>query len=143
MVEVASSACVLVYQIGTGKKATKFDVIRKYVMRPQPLQKIPTSVSVVILQAISDTSQSIVIWSTVYNIINQSTIIQVQKFKDMMLEIKSTKKVKIPNEVPNATRMIPDSPYRIYVTIKLRQSAIIVASNKDNYRKEQEILKKN
>ena len=54
-----------------------------------------------------------------------------------MLEINSAKKLKIPNEVPEATRMNPDSSCGLYITAEIHQPAIIVAINKDNHRKKE------
>ena len=110
-------------------------------MKPQPLVKTPTSNPVMILRATSDTSRNLVIRSAAYDVINQSTIIHVQKIKDMMLEINSAKKLKIPNEVSKATRMNPDSSCVIYITAEICQSARIVAINKDNHRKGKEVKK--
>jgi len=116
--EAESSAYVSVSQIVTGRKAAELDFIRESIMRPQPLLKIPTSKPVVILQATSNTSRDLAICSA-YDVINQSTIIHAQQLKDMMLEINSAKKLKIPKEVPKATMTNPNLSCGLFVTAKI------------------------
>ena len=58
-----------------------------------------------------------------------------------MQEITAAKKIKIPNEIPSASQMNLDSSSGLYITSELRQSARIVAVNKEKINKEKEVRK--
>ena len=117
-------------QIGLGKKAKYLDVLREFVMVPQPLKKITTVDPVIILQVRSDYTRNLDIQSVVYDIANRTTDVPAQKLKDMMIEINNSKKVKVPSEIPTGNRMSPDSSAGLYICVELCQSARIVAVNK-------------
>ena len=114
----------------------ELDVIRWNIIALQPLRRILAVDPIATLQAWNNKLCNLVIRFVACNIINWQKVIPIQELKNMMHEISSAKKVKIPNNIPAPSRMSPNSSAGLYVCDKIRQVVRVVTVNKDTHDKE-------